>query len=88
MFRAHFLVERSQRFAIETGANFSGKEKLVVFVVADKDCPEMFACTSRRSVAANDKLLLIDAFYFDPGTATPAPERTQGALRLRLRWEG
>ena len=32
----------------------------------------MFACTSRRSVAANDKLLLIDAFYFDPGAATPA----------------
>src|SRR4029077_1342443 len=46
--------------------------EIVILVVADENCAEIFACPLRRGVSANDEFLFVDTLEFDPCAASAA----------------
>ena len=70
LFLPEFLVKQRERLGVKARPNFSGKEQPVFVVVADKEGAKIFPRACRRRISTDDKFLFIDAFEFDPGTAT------------------
>ena len=61
-----------QGFLGEAGADSAGEQEAVRALVADQQSSEVFAAAFGRCVAANNKLLVLGQFDFDPGAAASA----------------
>ena len=66
------IVQMLQGFLGEAGANSAREQEAVRALVADKQSAEVSAATFGWRVAADDKLLLLRQFDFNPGAAAPA----------------
>src|SRR5205085_7080908 len=61
-----FLVQRCQRFRVESRPNFPRKQKFLFVVVPHEHRAEMLPRALRRGESADDEFLLVDALEFDP----------------------
>ena len=67
----NLLCKRGERFCVESGSDFAGKQEPLPLVVADEQRAEMFSRARRRRVTADDKFLFVQNLEFDPCAAAP-----------------
>src|SRR5438552_7103192 len=72
LFLQELLVKQRERLGVKARPNFAGKEQPASFVIPDEERAEIFPRARGRRISTDDEFLFIDAFKFDPGTATPA----------------
>src|SRR5438132_856888 len=63
-------IKRAQGSFVEAGSNFAGEKEFFLFVVANEQRAEKFSRGLRVCEAADDELLFVADFKFDPRAGT------------------
>ena len=64
----------------EAGAGASGIDELLVLVISEEECSDACRAVGREGEAADDELLLVEAFHLEPGGGPAAGGLAVGTL--------